>query len=248
MLKDYSVDAKSGEKPEYLVIFFHGYGSGGQQMADYVGGLLGEKLPEAKLRFPEGPIELHRDDEGHSYHSWFDIQDMVGDGKRPDPDKIGPRAAQAAEDINAYIDKVIAEEGVSPDKVILAGFSQGATMAYYAGLLRDDPVAGVYSLSGGALDRLADPKSKPPVGLVAGGEEHSDYSGNIHAQKVVKELDEAGFLTQCVLVPGKKHEISPESMDLLAAFTRIVTKPAADNDNTADQTARPRRRHGGPKP
>ncbi len=238
MLRDRKRENASSDKAEYLVIFFHGYGSSGEMMEDYVGNLLGPKLPEATIRFPDGPIELGRDDEGHSYHSWFDIQDVLD---APDIDVVGPRAEAAAEDINAYIDRVMVEEGYDADHVILAGFSQGGTMAYYAGLLRDEPVAGVYSISGGALTKLDNPKVKPPVALIAGELEDSDYSGNRHALRTHKLLDDAGFRTECVLIPGKYHEISEESLDLLAHFTHIVTPDAPKNDN---RQAKPSRKPG----
>jgi phospholipase/carboxylesterase len=225
MLKDYSIEPKDGKKPEYVVIFFHGLGSCGASMQSWAGGLLSAQLPEAKLVFPDGPMEWGQDGEGNKYYSWFPIKDLIDGDKIPDKAEIGRRATAAAKDMNAYIDEVIKREGITEDRVIIAGFSMGGTMAVYTALQRDTPVAGVYALSGGALEleNIGPVKSMPPIGLVAGGLEQQDYSGAPHAEKVHKAFDKAGFFADCVIVPGQKHEISPKSMELLAVFTRAVT-------------------------
>ncbi|MEZ0223825.1 MAG: alpha/beta hydrolase [Alphaproteobacteria bacterium] len=248
MLTDHSVDPKNGKPPEYLVIFFHGYGSNGELMAEQVGSLLGPLLPEAKIRCPDGPIEFYKMPDGKSGCSWFEIRDLFdGDNLPEDRGEIARRASAAAKEMNDYIDKVIAEEGISKDRVIIAGYSQGGTMAFYTGLLRDEAVAGVYALSGGALDLLEHPVSKPPVGLVAGGREAQDYSGFPQAQKTHKALDAAGFFTDCVVIPDQGHNLSWKSMELLSVFTRAVTsdgfkaKVAAEQDNLpAKKIHRPR--------
>ncbi len=241
MLTDHSVDPKSGRKPEYLVIFFHGYGSNGALMAGHVGKLLGPELPEAKIRCPDGPVEIGAKD-GQALRSWFEIRDQIENGKSPDRDEMAKRATAAAKEMNDYITKVIAEEGIAEDHVILAGFSLGATMAYYAGLLRDTQVGAVYALSGGVLEKLTSPKSKPPVGLVAGGEDTVSYSSAWHTEQAFEALKAASFRTDCVIIPGQGHDISWKSMELLAVYARNAT---AKNDNR--RTARPRR-NTGPRP
>jgi phospholipase/carboxylesterase len=251
MLKDFSVEPQNGGKPEYLVIFFHGYGSNGELMAGHVGRLLGKELPEAKIRCPDGPIVIH-DQDGLTLRSWFELSDLINGDEVPDSDEVARRATAAAKQMNDYIDKVVAEESIPADRVIIAGFSQGGTMAFYTALLRENPVAGIFSLSGGALDRLANPASRPPVGLVAGGDEQQDYSGAPHARKTHAKLDAEGFFADCAIIPGQGHDISPKSMELLAVFSRAVTSEAfrarlavPEQDNRQDL---PRRKSPGPKP
>ncbi len=248
MLSDHSVGPKNGGKPEYLVIFFHGYGSNGELMAQHVGNLLGPLLPEAKIRCPDGPIDIHvpEDKNGPVLKSWFELRDLIEGDKPPDKAEIGKRATAAAKEMNDYINAVTAAEGIPDNRVIIAGFSQGGTMAFYTALLRDAPVAGIYSLSGGALDQLQNPVSKPPVGLVAGGNEEQDYSGKPHALAVHKALDAAGFRADCVVIEGQGHDISWKSMELLSVFTRAVAKnPDAEQDNAP---RRPQHGKKGPQP
>lgn len=223
MIHDYSRDAYNGEKPEYLVIFMHGYGSSGHLMEQYVGDLLGPLLPEAKLRFPDAPVQM-----GWNNHSWFELRDVIdSDNLETIRKAVVDRAPQTAKDLNDYIDRVMQEDGIPPERVIIAGFSQGGTMAFYTGLSRDNPVAGVFAISGGALDLIPDIQSKPPVTLVAGELEKQDYSGAPHAERTAEFLKRLQFSVETHIIPKQKHETSPKSMQLLADFTRAAAKKAA---------------------
>lgn len=238
MLHDVVVNPPSG-RAENIIIFFHGYGSSGAAMAQHVGGLLAPHLPETKIYCPDGPIKIGEDRAGRTYHSWFPVEDMLDN---PDADTAAARMRMAVPQIQAYIDDVLEREGISADRVIIAGFSQGATAAFYAGLLRDTPVAGVYSLSGGALDRLTDPQSRPPVALLAGAQEHQQYSGYPIARATYDLLQDMGFKTDVVVLENQGHAITPESMRLLGQMTRHLTPhtprpPAAEAQKTQQKQA-----------
>lgn len=220
MLRDTVVNPPSGQRPEQIIIFFHGYGSSGASMANHVGNLLSSELPNTRIYCPDGPTKLGEDKHGNTYHSWFQVDDMLDN---PDCDIVAQRARQASPAVQKYIDDVIKREGITEDRVIIAGFSQGGTMAFYAGLLRETEVAGVYSLSGGALDRLGTPTSKPPVALLAGENENQGYSGHPMAKAAHAQLDQQGFRTDCIVLPNQGHSITPESMRLLGQLTRFLT-------------------------
>lgn len=246
-ITDHTRDTYNGKKPEYLVIYFHGLGSNGDLMERYVGDLLGPMLPEAKMRFPDAPIVIGTDDRGMQYRSWFDVDEWVKRDVAPDQKEVAIRATAAAKEMNEYIDRVIKEEGISRERVIIAGFSQGGTMAFYTGLLRDTPVAGVYALSGGAMDKLENPVSKPPVGLVVGADETGgDYSGPPQTLSARKKLDDMGFFVDSFVVPNQRHETSPKAMELLSVFTRTVTSDAFKAKVTAAAAPTPLRNQ--PKP
>ena len=57
------------------------------------------------------------------------------------PTSTNPRAQ-----VEAWI-KHETELGVAPDRIVLAGFSQGGAVALYAGLQRDEAPAGIMALS-----------------------------------------------------------------------------------------------------
>lgn len=243
MLHDVVVSPPNGQRAENIIIFFHGYGSSGASMAQHVGNLLRDELPQTKIFFPSGPITIGQDREGNTYHSWFPVDDMLDN---PDNDTSAQRARMAVPQIQAYIDDVLKREGISEDRVIIAGFSQGASMAFYAGLLRDTEVAGVYSLSGGALDRLTDPVSKPPVALLAGAHENQGYSGHPMARATCDLLRDMNFKTDCIVLENQGHSITPESMRLLGQMTRFLTPDAPRPPQADVQKANKNQQHKPP--
>lgn len=229
MLRDVRIDPSNGQKPEKLVIFLHGYISCGDAMAQYMGPTLAQELPDTKLVFPDAPIGLCYDWENPDdsrYRSWFDIQDIVDSGTEyPDPDLIHARAHAAVDDINAYIDRVIAEEGVDPKQVVLAGFSQGAHMAVHAALSREphEKLGGVFSLSGLALHTIQ-PHNKLPMAILAGKDEPSDSCGYPSVARNKAYFEGMGYDVSTALVPDSGHEIKPWAMKALAVFTRHYAK------------------------
>lgn len=243
-MKDHRLESTDQSRDKYVIIFFHGYGSGGVQMLDHVGNKLMPQAPGAVLRCPEGPQKLAEMD-GASYHSWFDIQDILD---APSVDAVAPRAAAAADAVNKYIDDVLKEEGIDESRLIIAGFSQGATMAFYAALMRDKPVAGVYSLSGGALRQIDEIKSKPPVALLAGEHEQGDYSGIPQAKATHKYLDNLGFRTDFAMLHGQGHDISDKAVELLAKLAEILIPAKAPAKTAAnDAKAEPPRHRKPPR-
>lgn len=223
MIKDYQRPPHNGKAPTYTVVFFHGYGSSGALMHDYAGNLLAPLLPEAELRFADAPIQM-----GWDHHSWFELRDVVDAkiGTEHLSQIVSQRAISAAKDVNAYIDHLIKEEGIPENRIILAGFSQGATMAFYAAMMRDKPLAGVFSLSGGALDRVPHIHTTLPVCLVAGELEQQDYSGAPHVQKAFDFLRSLNVLVQSTIVADQGHDISPKSMEIFRDFVSQIVSPS----------------------
>lgn len=213
-LKDYSLDTGNGEKPDYLVIYFHGYTGSGGNAAYKLSQMLRPILPNARIRCPDGPIHL-----GGDSYSWFNVEDML---EAPRTALSARRATEAAKEINKYIDEVIAEEGIDKSRVILAGFSQGGSMAYFAGLTRDKAIGGVYALSGGAMEHLIAPASMPPVRLAAGEEETGDYSGVPQMMKTEGLLKQKGARVDAQVILEQGHDLTPAACDLLAQFVRSI--------------------------
>ena len=54
----------------------------------------------------------------------------------------------AATDLNGFLDARLAEEGLTPDRLVLLGFSQGAMMSLHVAFRRPTAMAGVVAISG----------------------------------------------------------------------------------------------------
>ena len=154
----------SGGKPKQLVILLHGVGSDGDDLiglAPYFQKVLPDALfvsPDAPFAFDMAPPNLQ------AGHQWFSLQDMS-------PEARLAGAETAAPILDAYIDQQLVETGLTDDKLVLIGFSQGTMMALHVGLRRADPMAGIIGYSGMLVgeELLADAiQSRPPVLLVNG--------------------------------------------------------------------------------
>lgn len=203
------------------LIFFHGYGANGQEMADYVGANIQGQLPNVKLRFPDGLLPTPFNP---AQRSWFHIQDMLDDKEHRgipfDGNIAAPRALAVMPDIHAYIDRVLEEDKIEPSRLIIAGFSQGAQIAFYSGLQRTEEVGGVLSISGPAIDQVQSIGSNPPIMLLAGADEHSHFSGRQCAEKTHGLLLENGFTSELYLTPNNGHNICQNSLRALTAFVK----------------------------
>lgn len=123
------------------IIWLHGLGADGHDFVDVVPQLnlpvdLGVRFvfPHAAVR----PITLNG---GYPMRAWYDIHGL--DLKaREDEEGIRTSALQVEQLIQQEIDR-----GIEPQRIILAGFSQGGAMALYSGLRYPQRLAGILALS-----------------------------------------------------------------------------------------------------
>jgi len=123
------------------VIWLHGLGDSGHGFAPIVPEL---RLPDALgVRFvfphaPERPVSING---GMRMRAWYDIKSMDFD-KRADLTGVRESAEQVEQLIEAEI-----SNGVPPEKIILAGFSQGGVIALHLGPRFSKSLGGIMGLS-----------------------------------------------------------------------------------------------------
>lgn len=127
------------QAPAATVIWMHGLGADGYDFVDLVPQL---NLPDnIKFIFPHAPVRPITLNAGMKMRAWFDVYELTADAKQ---DEAGILATQQ------LIDELIEQEiaaGVASDKILLAGFSQGAAMALHCGLRYPKKLAGILALS-----------------------------------------------------------------------------------------------------
>lgn len=124
------------------VIWMHGLGADGHDFEPVV--------PEFDLRlplsvrfiFPHAPLRPITINGGHVMRGWYDITEL---SSLRQEDATGVQASARA--IEALIAQQI-ESGIPAQRIVLAGFSQGAAMALHSALRYAQPLAGVIALSG----------------------------------------------------------------------------------------------------
>lgn len=124
------------------VIWLHGLGADGHDFVPIVPNLNLAKDLAIRFIFPHAPIIPISINQGYQMRAWFDIQE------------ISPRVrideAGIAKSLN-YVQSLIAHEmsqGIPSERIILAGFSQGAVIAMQTGLCYAKPLGGILALSG----------------------------------------------------------------------------------------------------
>ena len=195
------------------VIFLHGYGADG---ADLLGlaDPLAPHLPDTAFHAPDAPERCTGNPFGFQ---WFPIPWLDGSSE----EQAAAGMAAAVDDLNAYIDSVIADEGLEPGKVALIGFSQGTMMSLHVALRRAGELAGVVAFSG----RLVVPERlmteitvKPPVLLI-----HGDADPVVpfdDMRKAAEALVEAGVETYAHVMKGTGHGIAPDGLGVALNFLR----------------------------
>lgn len=136
-----AIELQTGHSPTACVIWLHGLGADGNDFVSIVREL---KLPEAlpvRFIFPHAPMRPVTINGGFVMRAWYDLS-QSGSGLHSKESDI--RASQR--DIEKLIEREISR-GISTDRIILAGFSQGGVIALQVGLRYHKKLNGIIALS-----------------------------------------------------------------------------------------------------
>lgn len=135
------VETITREPVNAAVIWLHGLGADGNDFAGIVPHLAQPEGVNIRYVFPHAPRLAVTINGGMQMPAWYDILEMSLD-RKVDTDQL--RAS--ADAVIALIEREI-ERGISPERIVLAGFSQGGAVAYEASLSYQKRLAGVMCLS-----------------------------------------------------------------------------------------------------
>ena len=134
-----AIEITTGPMPRLAVLWLHGLGADGHDFEPIVPEL-GLSVP-VRFVFPHAPVRPVTINGGMAMRAWYDI---LGFDRRAREDAAGIRASAAA--VTELVDREI-ERGMSSDRIVLAGFSQGGAVALHTALREPRPLAGVLALS-----------------------------------------------------------------------------------------------------
>ncbi len=123
------------------IIWLHGLGADGTDFVPLVPEL---RLPDniaPRFVFPNAPVRPVTVNNGMSMPAWYDIYSF---GVKDREDAAGIRESAAV--VHGLIDRE-RTDGISADRIVLAGFSQGGAVVLQAGLRYAQPLAGILALS-----------------------------------------------------------------------------------------------------
>ena len=135
------ITVETGPKPIASVIWLHGLGASGHDFEPVVPEL---GLPEdtaVRFIFPHAPNLPVTINGGMSMPAWYDIKAM-------DIDRVvDTEQLRASADAVAKLVEQQKHKGIPPERIIIAGFSQGGAVAYELGLSYPERFGGVLALS-----------------------------------------------------------------------------------------------------
>jgi phospholipase/carboxylesterase len=201
----------SGGAPKSMVILLHGYGANGDDLIG-LAPVLAQVLPDTVFISPNAPFRCAMSPMGYQ---WFDVWDQ-DDGNRLE------QVRHAAAIVDNFIDRMLEAQGLSEDKLVLLGFSQGTMLSLHVGLRRDKKLAGILGYSG----RLEAPETldaeiiqRPPVMLIHG--EQDDLLPVELMEFAAAKLTECGVKVEAHRCPGLGHGIDQEGVKLGAGFLSV---------------------------
>jgi len=139
-----SIEIETGRNPAASVIWMHGLGADGNDFVPIVNELGLDSTPAIRFLFPHAPMRPVSINNGFVMRAWYDVTlgDLEGHSRRAD--ERGVRESQAQ--IAALIERE-EKRGVAPERIVLAGFSQGGAVALQTGLRFPRKLAGMMALS-----------------------------------------------------------------------------------------------------
>ena len=135
------VEIEPATPARFAVIWLHGLGADGHDFEPIVPQLGVDASHAVRFVFPHAPKRAVTINGGFVMPAWYDIRAM---SLSRDVDEQG--VLESAEQVHALIDREN-QRDVPNERIVLAGFSQGAAMALHVGLRYPERLAGIVALS-----------------------------------------------------------------------------------------------------
>src|SRR4249919_540941 len=125
-----TIEEETGPDPRWSVVWLHGLGADGHDFVPLVPELVRPGWPSIRFVFPHAPVRAVTINAGMRMRAWYDIRDFDL-ANRADSEGVAESVAQ----VEALITRE-ADRGIPPERVLLAGFSQGGAITLAAGITR----------------------------------------------------------------------------------------------------------------
>ncbi len=197
-------------KADYLMIFFHGYGSDGNDLIG-LSDFFDQVMPNTVYLSPNAPNPT-----GFGGYQWFPLSTLSNR-------ELETGTLSVAGYVHDFIDQALDFYHVKPENLILAGFSQGAMITLHVGIERKIAPLALFGYSGAltAVDGIEKRiQSKPPIFLCHGANDMvvlPDYT-----TKATEVLTHLGLNVESHIIKGFEHTIPPQGLTLSLKFLESV--------------------------
>jgi phospholipase/carboxylesterase len=206
------LERETGARPDAAVIWLHGLGADGHDFEPLVPMLGLPARLAVRFVFPHAPMRPVTINMGMRMRAWYDVVSLSGGQE----DEAGIRDSQA------LLEALIARErtrGVSAQRIVLAGFSQGGAIALQTGLRHPERLAGIMALStwlplAATLEFERHVMNRDVPIFMAHGT-HDEMIGLARAQQSRARLEALGYAPEWHEYP-MAHAVCPEEIGAIA--------------------------------
>ena len=201
--------------PKYLVVLLHGYGANARDLIE-LADFFNEALPNSHFVAPNA-IENWEGGFPDAYQ-WFSLSNGI---TRKSFEETAKYIKSSNQKLKEFIDHKLEELNIESQNLFIIGFSQGAMMAKYQGLINDTKIAGVVGFSG----RLILPEltgeeinSKPNICLIHGKDDDVvEFSNFLESKEILESLN-VNFEAHALDNLG--HSINIEGIKIASEFLK----------------------------
>lgn len=208
------------EKAGSSVIWLHGLGADAHDFEPIVPELGGELRSSVRFVFPFAPHRPVTINGGMVMRAWYDIRDTDLSRRA---DEGGVR--ESGEILSALVDAEI-RNGITSDRIVLAGFSQGGAIALHAGLRYQRPIAGILALSGylplhdATRKEASEANRKVPIFMAHGSQDPIIPLSTSESSRDF--LTALGYVVECHTYPMPHSVCAEEVRDIRDWLSRVL--------------------------
>ncbi|KLD78130.1 hydrolase [Xanthomonas hyacinthi] len=191
---------RSVDGPEALVIVLHGYGRSGENIKARLAEPLSRAFPQAAFFAPDGFEPYEGDD--HPGRQWFSRSGITPELRLQRLQAVYPRLLR-------LIGQELELAGVAPERLVLAGFSQGAILALHHAAVSTQAHARVLVYSG-RLATVPTAAAPTPLTILYGTAD----AGSEGLSADAAPLRAAGHPVDVHLLEGVGHDITAEGIGI----------------------------------
>jgi len=136
-----TIETQTGAEPTGSVIWLHGLGADGHDFEPIVPELAIPDSLVLRFVFPHAPVRPVTINGGVAMRAWYDILGF---------DPSAPQDEAGIRDSADMLGRLVAREssrGIAAENIVVAGFSQGGSVAMHMAIRRPERLAGLMALS-----------------------------------------------------------------------------------------------------
>jgi len=136
-----TIEVETKPMPNAAIIWLHGLGADGHDFEPIVPEIVRPGERAWRFVFPNAPVRPVTLNGGMAMRAWYDLKGL---------DRRAAEDVAGFKDTDARIRQLIAREGtrgIPPNRIVLAGFSQGGAVSLYTAPRFPEKLAGVMALS-----------------------------------------------------------------------------------------------------